>query len=114
MEPNVINVVHDHLRINDVVSLPVEDRFAAAAAPPPQIAAMIPPLPPSIIPQPNVINVVHDDLRIIDVVSLPVEHRFAAAAPMIPHRRRQRQVRRPVVHLMVLRNGRSTHYNLRR
>ena len=79
MEPNVINVVHDDLRIIDVVSLPVEDRFAAAAPPPPQIAAMIPPPP-----------------------------------PMIPHRRRQRQVRRPVVHLMVLRNERSTHYNLRR
>ena len=83
MEPNVINVVHDDLRIIDVVSLPVEHRFAAAAPPPPQIAAMIPPPPP---PPP----------------------------PMIPHRRRQRQVRRPVVHLMVLRNGRSTHYNLRR
>ena len=58
MEPNVINVVHDDLRIIDVVSLPVEDRFAAAAPPPPQIAAMIP--PPPIIPQPNVINVVHE------------------------------------------------------
>ena len=31
--PNVFNEVHDHLRINQVVSLPVEDRHAAAAPP---------------------------------------------------------------------------------
>ena len=64
------------------------------------------------------------------IVKQEEEERFAAAAapppqiaamippppppPMIPHRHRQQQVRRPVVYLMVLRNRRSTHYNLRR
>jgi|TARA_B100001113_G_scaffold290217_1_gene246250 hypothetical protein len=141
MQPaNVINIVHDQMGIINVISLHDEEHFAAAEPPPPQIAANIP-LPPfqpmiPIVPNaPNVLNEDHDHLRINQVVSLPVDDRHAAAAPpiqlpqliaamivppppapppIIPHRRRQQLVRRPVEHFMVLRNGRSTHYNLRR
>ena len=84
----------EHILLGNVHSIVTEEEKEAFAPPPPEVAAIMPPPP--------------------QVAAIMPPAPPPQVAAIIPHRRPRQEVRRPGVHMMVLRNNRSTHYNLRR